>query len=50
MFRRNFASEVMLPNDIFPEHVMEIDQEMSEKITNQTRTENNTEKEEETSE
>ena len=40
----------MLPNDIFPENFMEIDQEMAEKIANQTRTKNNTEKEEETSE
>ena len=43
----------MLPNDIFPENFVEIDQEIAEKIANQTRTKNNNNKnkeEEETSE
>ena len=44
----------MLPKDIFPENFMKIDQEMAEKIANQTRTKNNNNnnnrEEEETSE
>ena len=42
----------MLPKDIFPENFMKIDQEMAEKIANQTRIKNNNNKkeEEETSE
>ena len=42
----------MLPKDIFAENFMKIDQEMAEKIANQTRTKNNNNKkeEEETSE
>ena len=31
----------MLPKDIFPENFKEIEQEMAEKIANQTRTKNN---------
>ena len=31
----------MLPKDIFPENFMKIDQEMAEKIANQTRIKNN---------
>ena len=43
----------MLSKDIFPENFMEIEQEMAEKIANQTKTKNNNNKkkeEEETSE
>ena len=41
MFGRNFASKVMLSKDIFPENFKEIEQEMAEKIANQTMTKNN---------
>ena len=41
----------MLPKDIFPDNFMKIDQEMAEKIANQTRIKNKKKKkEEETSE
>ena len=41
IIRRNLASKVMSSKDIFPENFMEIEQEMAEKIANQTRTKNN---------
>ena len=41
MFRQNLASKVMLSKDIFHENFMVIEQEMAEKIANQTMTKNN---------